>query len=608
MGSMFRFLGRVLRALWRFVDLIRRTVVNLLLLAVIVGVVAVFLRPEPDVPDGAVLVLRPSGALVEQAMLDDPLALLGVDGKGGQTVLHDLLEIVRAARDDSRVAALVLETDDLEAASLSKLAELRTAIADFKATGRPVLARGDRYTQGQYYLASIADDVQMAPDGFVLLSGLSRYTSYFRGALDSLGVKVHVFRVGEYKSFSEPFTRSDMSDEDRSATRDLLEGVWQHVRKDLAAARKLSPETLDGYIVNYRDALVASAGDTADAARRVGLIDGLSTRDEWRAQLIERFGADATGKDFHRIDADAYLAALRAARKPSSDHIAVLVAQGAITDGEQPPGVVGGETFSRLIREAREDDTVKALVVRIDSPGGSAWASEQIRHELELTRKAGKPVVASMSSVAASGGYWIAAGADEIWASPTTVTGSIGIFALFPEFAEPLRRIGVTVDGVATGPLAGALDPRRPLDPEVAGAMQLGIEHGYRRFLQVVAEGRGMKPDEVNQVARGRVWTGEAALGLGLVDALGGIDPAVKAAAKRAGLDDYALMWPAVGLSPRQMLVQRFLSFSGLAGGVAHSSPAPIAQLLSRLEADARALLSWNDPQHIYAHCLCEAP
>ncbi|PKO54406.1 MAG: signal peptide peptidase SppA, partial [Betaproteobacteria bacterium HGW-Betaproteobacteria-21] len=418
----------------------------------------------------------------------------------------------------------------------------------------------------------------------------------------------HVFRVGEYKSFSEPFTRSDMSDEDRASTRDLLDGLWNHFRTDVAVARKLAPAALDGYITGYRDALAATGGNAAASARNAGLIDAFSTPDEWRTQLVTRFGVDESGKDFRQIDAGTYLAVARAARKSVPERIAVLVAQGAIADGEQPPGVVGGDTFARMIREVREDDSVKALVVRIDSPGGSAWASELIRRELELTRKAGKPVVASMSSVAASGGYWIAVGADEIWAAPTTVTGSIGIFAMFPDFSEPLKRLGITFDGVATAPLAGALDPRQPLDPVAAEAMQLGIEHGYRRFLETVAGARNMSVEEVDLVARGRVWTGEAAEGLGLVDHVGGLEAAVVAAAQRAGLERYTLVWPAVGLSPGQLLMQRLLSVTGLEG-IAHArADSPLAHLLGRLQADANDLMRWNDPQHLYVHCLCEAP
>ena len=609
MIGLFRFAGRVVRALWRWLDAIRRTVFNLALLFVIGAVVAMFFRSAPEIPDGAVLVLSPSGALVEQATLDEPLALLTSKGsEGGQTVLHDLIEAVNAAREDSRIAALVLHTDDLQAGSLSKLAELRTAIAAFKATGRPVLARGERYTQSQYYLASIADELHLAPDGFVLLQGLARYGSYFRGALDALGVKVHVFRVGEYKSFSEPFTRSDMSDEDRTATRDLLDAIWGHFRADVAAARKQPAEAFDRYVVGYRDALAAAGGDAAEAAKQAGLVDRFSTRDEWRAYLIERFGADADGKTVRHVEAATYLAGVRSQRQGAGERIAVVVAQGAIADGRQPPGVVGGDNFAQMIREAREDDSIKAVVLRIDSPGGGAWASELIRRELELTRQAGKPVIASMSSVAASGGYWIAAGADEVWAAPTTVTGSIGIFAMFPEFVEPLKRLGVTTDGVATGPLAGALDPRRPLSAQAAESMQMAIEHGYQRFLQTVATARNMKVDEVDKVARGRVWTGEAAAELGLVDQIGGLEDAIAAAAKRASLERYSLVWPSVGLSPGQLILQRLLGFAGIEPGVQLGGGSPIGQMLGRLQREVGDLLNWNDPRHLYVHCLCEAP
>lgn len=608
--ALFRFVLGIFRFFARALDFVGRALLYFALIVALGFVALLWLRPPPPVPQGAVLVLRPAGTLVEQAVLDDPLTLLRrAEGEGGQAVLADLLEALRAARDDRRIAALVIETDALHGAGLSKLAELREAIVAFKATGRPVLARGERYTQAQYYLAATADEVHLSPDGFVLLRGLARYVTYFKGALDALGVKVHVFRVGEYKSFAEPFTRSDMSDEDRDASRDLLDGLWNAFRSDVVASRKLAPEALDRYITGYRDALAATGGDAAEAARRAGLVDHFSTRDEWRARLVERFGADATGKDVRQVGLGAYLANVRAARPAAADRIAVVVAHGSIVDGEQPPGVLGGDTFARLIREAREDEAVKALVLRIDSPGGSAWASEVIRRELELTRRAGKPVIASMSSVAASGGYWIAAGADEIWASPATLTGSIGIFAMFPEVVEPLRRLGVTVDGVATAPLAGAMDPRRALDPAAGEALQLGIEHGYRRFLQVVAQGRKLGVDEVDKVARGRVWTGEAAAELGLVDELGGLEAALAAAARRAGLERYEVVWPAPGLAPGEAMLRRLLSSAGISGtGGAGTAEAPLARVFAGLQAEAQDLLRWNDPQHLYAHCLCAAP
>ena len=609
--GLFRFLFATLRLFVRTLDFVVRGLFYAMLIFSVGVLVALFFRPAPEIPEGAALLLRPTGSLVEQPVFERPLDLLAAGGApAGQASLGDLLEAIRVAKDDARIKALIIETDELMAGGMSKLAELRAAILDFKASGKPVLARGERFTQGQYYLATVADELHLSPDGFVLLHGLSRYGTYFKEALDSLGVKVHVFRVGEYKSFSEPFTRKDMSEEDREASRDLLDGLWTMLRDDIAAARKLAPEVVEAHVQNYRDALAAAGGDSALAARNAGLVDRFSTRDEWRARLIERVGADGGGKDVRAVEIGEYLAVLRGARHAPAEQVAVLVAQGAIVDGREPAGVVGGDTFAELIRAAREDDQVKAVVVRIDSPGGSAWASEVVRRELELTREAGKPVIASMSSVAASGGYWIAAGADEIWAAPSTLTGSIGIFAMFPEFSEPLRRLGIGVDGVATAPLAGALDPRRPLSPAAADAMQLGIEHGYRRFLDVVGKARDMSAAEVDAVARGRVWTGKAAHELGLVDQLGGLEAAIAAAAKRAGISDYDVVWPTAGESLQQRLLRRLTGFAeefGIDAGPA-AKPSALVRLLAEVEAPAAALLRWNDPQHLYMHCLCEAP
>ena len=606
----FRFVGRLFRYIWGWLDAVRRTFFNLVFLLLVGIAIALIWRPAPELPDSAALVLRPSGALVEQTRLEEPLELLRPGGvRVSQTALRNLIEAVDAARDDARITGLVIDTDGLTQSGISKLSELRAAIQDFKASGKPVIARGERLDQRQYYLASVADEVHLSPDGFVLVRGLARYSSYFGNALDSLGVKVHVFRVGEYKSFSEPFTRSDMSEADRDSTRDLLDGLWSLFREDIAASRGIELGMLDDYIMDYGAALTASGGNAADAAFRAGLVDRFSTRDEWRSALRERFGVGDNGEDFRGVSVARYLAAIRSERPAEIDQIAVLVAQGAIVDGTGTPGSVGGDTLARLIREAREDDKVRALVLRIDSPGGSAWASEVIRRELEVTRAAGKPVVASMSSTAASGGYWIAAGADEIWAHPATLTGSIGIFAMFPEFSEPLDRLGVTVDGVATSPLAGAFDPRRPLEPLAAEAMQIAIEYGYRRFIDTVAQGRGMSAAEVELVAQGRIWTGEAASKLGLVDRLGSLDGAIAAAADRAGLQRYEIVWPEARLSPRDLVLRRLSDMIGVgAREVSLPADSSLGFMLRSLQEDAASLLQWNDPQHVYAHCLCEGP
>jgi len=609
--GLFRFIFATLRLFVRTLDFVVRGLFYVMLVFSVGMIVAFFFRPEPEIPAGSALLLRPTGSLVEQAVFDQPLDFLAVGGApAGQNALADLLEAIRRAKDDERIKALVIETDELMVGGLSKLAELRAAILDFKASGKPVLARGERFTQGQYYLATAADEVHLSPDGFLLLHGLARYGAYYKDALDALGVKVHVFRVGEYKSFSEPFTRNDMSDEDRESSLDLLQGLWAMLRDDIATARKLTPEAVDGHVQNYRDALAAAGGDAALAARNAGLVDRFSTRDEWRARLLEHVGADASGKDVRMVALDHYLAVARGNQPQHDAQIAVLVAQGAIVDGREPAGVVGGDTFAELIRAAREDEQIKAVVLRIDSPGGSAWASEVIRRELELTRQAGKPVIASMSSVAASGGYWIAAGADEIWAAPATLTGSIGIFAMFPEFSDPLKRLGIGVDGVATAPLAGALDPRRPLSSAAADAMQLSIEHGYRRFLEVVGKARDMSAAEVDTVARGRVWTGKAAHELGLVDQLGGLEAAIAAAAKRAGVEGYEVVWPEVGQSFQQRLLRKLTGFAEEFGIElpGHVAPSALGRVLAEVQAPAEALLRWNDPQHLYLHCLCDAP
>ena len=599
------------RLLWRALDFTRRAIPNLILLLVLLLIVAAVLHPGPSVPNGAVLILRPSGALVEQAADDSAFDdLFSPDGRNRKTALAGLLEAVRVARDDPRIKLLALETDDLDVAGLSKLAELRAAIADFKMSGKPVLARGERFSQGQYYLASVGDEIHLARDGFVLLPGLASFNTYFREALDKIGVKMNVFRVGEYKSAAEPFVRNDMSRESRAAARELLDGLWERLRGDVAAARKLTPERFDAYVVHYRDALKATQGDAAEAARAAGLIDRFSNREQWQDRIAERLGVTPKpnvrfDKKYPRIEAGNYLAAVQRERQHAPAQIAVLVAQGMIVDGDPQaaPDVVGGDSFARLIREARENRRVKAIVVRIDSPGGSATASEIIREELELAKKS-KPVVVSMSSVAASGGYWIATAGDEIIAEPATITGSIGIFAAVPDISSLYAKLGLSIDGVATAPLAAVLDVRRPLAPEAAQALQLGIEHGYRRFIDIVATARHMQPEAVDRIARGRVWSGVEAAELGLVDRNGGLEAALAAAAARANLKNYSVVWPTPELSAMRQLGRLLTTAS--ASGEATASPA--MRLVNTLAADLESLRFWNDPRHIYAHCQCVTP
>jgi protease-4 len=600
---------RVWSGIWRGVDRLRRASINLLFLAVIAVIAASWWSSQIEpLPTDAALVIAPNGSLVEQRSVRSPMSVLqGGDGIR-QVLLRDVVDAIRNAATDPRIKVLILEPDGLSGAGLSKLEEIGAAVADFRKAGKKVYAWGKNYNQTQYHLAAQADEVFVNPDGYVLLTGFGRYPTYFKGLFDQIGVKMQVFRVGTYKSFVEPYTRSDMSPEDREATREYLDAAWQAYQADITAARPKAGAGITRYVGEAPELLAAADGDSAKMALDAGFVDGLKSADEWRDFVRGLVGPAADGKGFKHVDLATYISRVREETHHPAAKIGVVVAQGAIVDGEQPPGVVGGDSVAGLIRQAREDDAIKALVLRIDSPGGSATASEVIRRELALTRKAGKPVVVSMGSVAASGGYWIAMAADEVWASPTTITGSIGIFAMLPDLSGPMAKLGLTVDGIGTTPLAAGLDPRRALDPQIGKLLQSSIEHGYKRFLGVVGEARKMSPEAVDQVAQGRVWMGIQAKKKGLVDKLGGLDAALKAAAARAGLTDYDVSYVEKPLSPRDQLLAKLLDNGEESDGGEPGSRSLVDQTVARLRAELQGLALWNDPGHVYLHCLCEAP
>ena len=600
---------RVWSGIWRGVDRLRRASINLLFLGVIAVIVASWWSSQIEpLPTDAALVIAPNGTLVEQRSVRSPISVLqGGDGIR-QVLLRDVVDAIRNAATDPRIKVLILEPDGLSGAGLSKLEEIGAAVADFRNAGKKVYAWGKNYNQTQYHLAAQADEVFVNPDGYVLLTGFGRYPTYFKGLFDQIGVKMQVFRVGTYKSFVEPYTRSDMSPEDRDATREYLDAAWQAYQADITAARPKAGAQITRYVGEAPELLAAADGDAAKMALDAGFVDGLKSADEWRDFVRGLVGPAADGKGFKHVDLATYIGRVREEAPHPAARVGVVVAQGAIVDGEQPPGVVGGDSVAGLIRQAREDDAIKALVLRIDSPGGSATASEVIRRELALTRKAGKPVVVSMGSVAASGGYWIAMAADEVWASPTTITGSIGIFAMLPDLSGPMAKLGLTVDGIGTTPLAAGLDPRRPLDPQIGKLLQSSIEHGYKRFLTVVGEARKMSPEAVDQVAQGRVWMGIQAKEKGLVDKLGGLDAALKAAAARAGLTDYDVSYVEKPLSPRDQLLAKLLDNGEESDGGEPGSRSLVDQTVARLRAELQGLALWNDPGHAYLHCLCEAP
>jgi len=608
-------IGGFFRGVWRGLDGLRRFLHLLLLLALFGFLIGALRGAIPHVPAKAALVIHPQGRIVEQ-LASDPIerAFSQASGRGEiQTLLWDVTEAIDAAAKDKRVQALVLELDDMQGAGQPALEEIAASLARFRAAGKKVVAQATTYSQSQYYLAAQSDEVYLDPFGTVLIEGFERYRMYFKGALEKLSVDMHLFRVGAYKSAAETYVRKDMSAEDREESLTYLNALWRGYQGAVGTARKLPDGALPGYANGFVETLKTARGNAAQVALDAGLVTALKSRPEVEQRVIELVGEDHDSHSYNAIGLSDYMRVVKAERNTGKDRdrrIAVIVASGEILDGTQPPGSVGGESTARLIHDARLNDKVRAVVLRIDSPGGSVMASEQIYREVLALKAAGKPVVVSMSTVAASGGYYIAAPADEIFASATTITGSIGIFATLPTVDRALDRLGITVDGVGTTALSGAQRLDRPLTPALAGYVQSQIEYGYEQFLGHVATGRGKTRDQIHEIAQGRVWIGSDALRIGLVDTLGGYAEAVKSAAKRAKLgEDYRVDRVEAELSwAQQLALQMRVDVARLAGSVVG---APLGRLtalpaaLSPLEAEVSRFRRLAAPNRSYAYCFC---
>lgn len=541
-----------------------RKTLHLLLLVGLFGVLIGAMRGSiPVIPDDAALVLRPEGAIVEQVS-GDPLQRALAEARGAgrdETLLRDLTEAIHAASTDDRIKTLVIDFDAMGGAGQPTLDEFSRAIKKFRESGKKVIASGTFFGRDTYYVAAHADELYLDPMGMVVLEGYERYRNYYKEALDTLGIDVNVFRVGSYKSAVEPYIRNDMSPEDREASQVFVNSLWESYITAVAAARDLPQDSLRSYVDTFSPVVKAAKGDTAQVALDSGLVSGLKTAQEVEARVLELAGRNKDGDSYRRIGLDDYLRVIRAEDKVSRHseaRIAVLVGSGEIVDGGGSGGVISGDAMSALIRQARLDDDIKALVLRIDSPGGSVMASEQIYRELQAFRATDRPVIVSMGDLAASGGYYIAAPAHEIWASPATITGSIGIFGLFPTAPRTFDKLGIGVDGVGTTPLSGELRLDRPIGPAASMLLQATIERGYEDFLKRVMDGRDMERDAVDAIAQGRVWSGRDAKRLGLVDNLGSLEQAIEAAARRAELEpgEYELDY----LDPDLSVVQQLLT------------------------------------------------
>lgn len=562
--------------------------------------------PAPTVPNKGALVLNLKGAVVEQRSPVDPIEQwLTPTAVVGETELSDVLDALKRARDDDRIPMVVLDLDDLQFVSLAHAEAIGAALDAFRESGKKVVAYGSYYDQQPYLMASHADAVYMHPMGQVLLPGFQINRLYYSKLLEDLKVRVHVFRVGTYKEYVEPYIRQDMSEPARDVNRDLVTTLWNDYGEQIRRNRDLQHDRFEHYTQDYADAMAETEGDPARLAVEYHLVDELLTPDEVRARIADTVGRDDEG-DFNGIGFRDYLQAVDGDPQPRGGRpqVAVITGQGEVVMGNQLRGVIAAERMVQTIRRAREDDRIGALVVRLNTPGGSAFASELIRQELELTQLAGKPVVISMGPTTASGGYWISCTADAIFAEPTTLTGSIGVFGILPTFEDSLESIGVTHDGVRTTPLTSA-NPMTGISEATSRVLQAGTEHTYRRFLNLVARGRDLPLDKVESIAEGRVWLGTQALDRGLVDELGDRQAAIERAAELADLTDYDVRRLKPPLTAREVLLRElFGSVSTDTASHWLGGPGALSPLVRQAGEAWKTLTSLNDPRHNYALCL----
>ncbi len=607
----------VLCGIGRGINVVRLLIINavfffllLIVLLLVVGGVAGS-RAAHEVADGSVLVLKPEGQLVEQYSIDPAQrALAQLSGnKAEQVQLRDLVGAIDAAAKDKRISRILLLPDQLHAGGFAALREVGAALDRFRASGKPVIAWAANLDQGQYYLAAHADRVLLDPQGSLMLTGLANYRLFYKDLLDKLGVDVHLFRVGQFKSAAEPYILDHASPASKEADSYWMGGLWDEYLAEVAKLRKLDPAALRADIDDLPQTIASTRGDLARLALDEHLIDGTATRAELIAKLrAEGVPAAKNGHGFRAVDFVHYAADLPKAGDLFAPGVTVVVAEGEIAGGKRPPGAIGGESTAALIRAAREDKRTKALVLRVDSPGGEVYAAEQIRREVQLTRDAGIPVVVSMGDVAASGGYWISMNANRILAEPNTITGSIGIFGMYYTVPNTLAKLGVSSDGVATGPMAGAFDISRPLDPKVGAVIQAIIDKGYRDFVGGVAKARDKPFDAIDAIAQGRVWTGRQALDRGLVDQLGGLGDAVADAAELAKLGkDYPVRYQQAPLGA----FERFLVGVSQNAGVEllQSWGVRLPPWLAQIHALAPELSLLRDARagtpNVYAYCFC---
>ncbi len=560
--NIFSYAGKI-------ISFIRNALVNIIFLfLLLILIITIASAPKPQIPENDALFIAPTGLLVDELTYQPSLLDLTMDqNQEPETRVRDVIRSIEKAKTDDRITGIVLNLNHLQGGGISKLTEIGEALDDFKASKKPVVAFSDYYSQQQYYLASYADEIYVNELGAVLLTGYGIYRNYFKDAADKLSLKFHVFRAGEYKDAIEPYTESKMSSASREHNTRWLNELWGRYTSRIESARNLPNGAINDFIATMPQEFKKFGGSHAKFSENVGLVDLALTRKQLRETLIERFGKNKAGDSFAGIHMKDYLALEKV--NPfghAENNIGLIVATGTIMEGEQHAGNIGGESLAKLIRQAREDNSIKALVLRVDSGGGSAFASEIIRQELLETKAAGMPIYISMGSVAASGGYWISTPADEIWATPATITGSIGVWGLYPNYSESIKKIGINTDGVATTKLAGSLRLDRPMSDEIKILLQTSVDNIYETFLTITSDARAMDLEAVHEIAQGRVWTGATAKELGLIDNLGSLKDVVGAAAANLNLTDYEVKEIVKPLSTREQIMRSLLQASNTVG------------------------------------------
>lgn len=616
-SSVFSTAGRGLRSAWRWLDATRRTLLNLLLLLLLGALLWALIRPNaPALQDKTALVLDISGTVVEQRTAVNLREQVLGQARGQdseQTRLRDVLAVLDAAAKDDKISHALLMLDGFGGAGLPMLREVASAIERFKASGKAVYAWGSDFDQRQYFLAAHATEVWLHPMGSVLVEGFGRHRTYYKDLFDKVGISPNVLRAGKFKNAAETYVANAPSAETLESDGALWGTLWSSYTAAVEKARKQPVGSVAAAIDSLPASLLAVQGDPARWALERKWVDALKTRDEMRTLLVDKGAKDEENKTFRQVNMAGYLGRIKPRR--SGDAVGVVVAQGTISDGRAGPGRIGGLSTAELIRKARDDEKIKAIVLRVDSPGGSAFGSELVRRELELTRQAGKPVVVSMGNVAASGGYWISMAADEIIADEASITGSIGVVGLLPTAQVAMDKLGIHTGGVTTTWLTDAYDPKRALNPRFAQLVQGVVDGTYRDFTVRVARARKSTPEKIDQVAQGRVWSGKDAHARGLVDRLGSLSDAVAAAAKLGNLAaDPRIEYVEATPSRLQRVLERLgvtqadvgMPQTGLRAALVGSGLLPpVAQTLAQDLGWLADVAERHKPFAAVVHCLC---